>query len=72
MEGGVQEMPGLHFQLASPSGSPEQHFVLLAMMDDFLCNAEMALYFTMHFSSSQVFREVILSNRPWKYLEPIS
>lgn len=47
MEGGVQEMPGLPFQLASPSGSPEQHFVLLAVMDDFLCNAEMVLYFTM-------------------------
>lgn len=47
MEGGVQEMPGLRFQLSSPSGSPEQHFVLLAMMDDFLCNAEMVLYFTM-------------------------
>lgn len=47
MEGGVQEMPGLCFQLASPSGSPEQHFVLLAVMDDFLCNAEMVLYFIM-------------------------
>lgn len=47
MEGGVQEMPGPPFQSASPSGSPEQHFVLLAMMDDFLCNAEMVLYFTM-------------------------
>lgn len=43
----MQEMPGLCFQLASPSGSPEQHFVLLAVMDDFLCNAEMVLYFTM-------------------------
>lgn len=40
-------MPGLRFQLASPLGSPEQHFILLAMMDDFLCNAEMVLYFTM-------------------------
>lgn len=47
MEGGVQEMPGLCFQLASPSGSPEQQFVLLAMMDGFLCDAEMVVYFTM-------------------------
>lgn len=52
MEGGVQEMPGLCFQLASPSGSPEQHFVLLAVMDDFLCNAEMVLYFTIYEKSA--------------------
>lgn len=47
MEGWVQEMPELRLQLASPSRSPEQHFILLAMMDGFLCNAEMVLYFTM-------------------------